>query len=88
MGSLVSALLHLQDSREPACCGAQQFCGPAAVELKCPLRQALDPAWRRATCGRRKWKDCYLGKLVSLKTAVYTALRSFSKLSIFGIPGF
>lgn len=28
--------VHLQDSREPACCGSQQFCGPAAVELKCP----------------------------------------------------
>lgn len=26
-GLSVSALLHLQDSREPACCGSQQFLG-------------------------------------------------------------
>lgn len=78
-GSPGSALLRLRDSREPGCCGSRQFRGPAGVELKCPLLQPLDRARRRATCGRRKWKDCYLGKLVSLKTAMYATFRGFSE---------
>lgn len=85
LSSLYSGAFRTGGSR--ACRRSQQCCGPADVGRECPL-QPLARARCRAAGGRRPWKDCYLGELDSLKTAMCAAFRSFSKLSIFGIHGF